>query len=112
MPPETLLLPNPVARYALASFLAFTPVFLANVIFANSLSDTEAADIAFASNLISIMVGGGMEYVSMLIGYRMLLLPVILCYALALLLRHRGAAPVTAALAPASGSATIGSAVS
>jgi hypothetical protein len=89
LPPETLLLGNPVARYLLASILAFAPVFLANIIFTNSFRDSEAADIAFASNLIGIMVGGGMEYLSMLIGYRLLLVFVIAFYALAFLFRHR-----------------------
>ncbi len=88
LPPEILLLNNPVARYLLASILAFVPVFLANIIFANSFRDTEAADIAFASNLLGIMVGGAMEYFSMLIGYRLLLIPVIVFYACALLLRR------------------------
>lgn len=92
LPPEALLLGNPVARYALASILAFTPVFLANIIFTNSFRDSETADIAFASNLLGIMVGGGMEYFSMLIGYRLLLVPVIVFYACALLLR-RGRKP-------------------
>jgi hypothetical protein len=36
------------------------------------------------------MVGGGLEYFSMLIGYRLLLIPVIVFYGLALLLRSRG----------------------
>src|SRR5215469_3505381 len=90
LPPESLLLGNPVARYLLASALAFAPVFLANIVFANSFRDSETADIAFASNLLGIMVGGGLEYLSLLIGYRMLLLLVIIFYALALLLRgHR-----------------------
>jgi hypothetical protein len=89
LPPETLLLGNLVARYLLASILAFAPVFLANIIFTNSFRDSEAADIAFASNLIGIMVGGGMEYLSMLIGYRLLLVFVIAFYALAFLFRHR-----------------------
>jgi len=62
-------------------------VFLANIIFTNSFRDSETADIAFASNLLGIMVGGGLEYFSMLIGYRLLLIPVIVFYALALLLR-------------------------
>jgi hypothetical protein len=62
---------------------------LANIIFTNSFRDTETADIAFASNLLGIMVGGGLEYLSMLYGYRLLLIPVILFYALALLLRRR-----------------------
>ncbi|MFL5626204.1 MAG: spermidine synthase, partial [Ktedonobacteraceae bacterium] len=89
LPPEALLLSNPVVRYILASALAFTPVFLANIIFTNSFRDSETADIAFASNLLGIMVGGGLEYFSMLIGYRLLLIPVIVFYALALLLRSR-----------------------
>ncbi len=96
LPPEILLLNNPVARYILASVLAFAPVFLANIIFANSFKDSEAADIAFASNLLGIMVGGTMEYFSMLIGYHLLLIPVIVFYACALLLkRYRSIGQVT-----------------
>jgi len=89
LPPEALLLSNPVIRYILASALAFAPVFLANIIFTNSFRDSETADIAFASNLLGIIVGAGLEYFSMLIGYRLLLIPVIVFYALALLLRGR-----------------------
>src|SRR6266487_1298874 len=89
LPPDALLLSNPILRYMLASVLAFTPVFLANIIFTNSFRDSETADIAFASNLLGIMVGGGMEYFSMLFGYRLLLIPVIIFYACALLLRLR-----------------------
>jgi hypothetical protein len=89
LPPEALLLNNPVIRYILASMLAFAPVFLANIIFTNSFRDSETADIAFASNLLGIMFGAGLEYFSMLTGYRLLLIPVIAFYALALLLRGR-----------------------
>ncbi len=89
LPPEALLLGNPIARYLLASVLAFTPVFLANIIFANSFRDSESADISFASNLLGIMVGGGLEYFSMLFGYHWLLVLVIIFYACALLLRRR-----------------------
>jgi len=89
LPPEALLLNNPVVRYILASMLAFGPVFLANIIFTNSFRDSETADIAFASNLLGIMFGAGLEYFSMLTGYRLLLIPVIAFYALALLLRGR-----------------------
>jgi len=94
LPPETLLLNNLLARYLVASVLAFAPVFLANIIFANSFRDSEAADVAFASNLLGIMVGGGLEYFSMLVGYRLLLVLVMVFYACALLLRHRRSADV------------------
>jgi len=83
------LLSIPIFIYVLASVLAFTPVFLANIIFTNAFRDTETADIAFASNLLGIMVGGALEYFSMVFGYRLLLIPVIIFYACALLLRLR-----------------------
>ena len=89
MQPEALLFDNAALRYIVASLLAFAPVFLANVIFSNSFRDSEAADVAFASNLLGIMVGGMLEYFSMLFGYHLLLLPVIVFYALALVFRGR-----------------------
>ena len=101
LPPEALLFSNPIVRYIVASALAFAPVFLANIIFTNSFRDSLTADIAFASNLLGIMVGGGMEYFSMLLGYRMLLVFVMVFYAAALLLKlRRGSAG--AETAPAS----------
>src|SRR6266700_2922791 len=89
LPPEALLLGNPILRYILASFLAFPAVFLATIILANSFRDSEAADISFASNLIGIMFGGSLEYFSMLFGYHWLLVLVIVFYGCAMLLRHR-----------------------
>lgn len=86
--PETLLLQNVFGRYLLASFLAFAPVFLANVIFSNSFRETKFADVAFASNLLGIMAGGMLEYLSMLFGYHMLLVLVIAFYAVAMALRR------------------------
>jgi hypothetical protein len=88
--PETLLFANVFARYLVASVLAFAPVFLANVIFSNSFRDTETADIAFASNLLGIMTGGMLEYLSMVFGYHALLWLVIVFYALAMVWRANG----------------------
>jgi hypothetical protein len=78
-------------RYALASLVAFLPVFLANLVFAGSFKGTgPTADVAFASNLIGIMLGGMLEYASLLTGYQNLLLIVIGFYVLsAVLLRRR-----------------------
>ena len=81
-------------RYAVASLVAFLPVFLANLVFAGSFKGTgPRADIAFASNLIGIMVGGALEYASLVLGYQNLLLIVIAFYLLsAVLLRRRAPA--------------------
>jgi hypothetical protein len=88
----------PALRYATASIVAFLPIFVANLVFAGSFKGTgPTADVAFASNLLGIMVGGMLEYASLLIGYRHLLLLVILFYALsAFLLRRREPAPAPA----------------
>ncbi|MEP6810616.1 MAG: spermidine synthase [Chthoniobacterales bacterium] len=88
--PETLLFGNALTRYAIASCLAFAPVFLANVIFSHSFRETELADIAFASNLFGIMAGGMLEYLSMLWGYHALLWLVIAFYVLAMVWRRTG----------------------
>jgi hypothetical protein len=83
--PESLLFGNVFARYLVASGLIFAPVFLANVIFSHAFRDTETADIAFASNLLGIMTGGMLEYLSMLCGYHALLWLVIAFYAVAMI---------------------------
>jgi hypothetical protein len=90
--PETLLFANVFARYAVASALIFTPVFLANVIFSHAFRDAETADLAFASNLLGIMTGGMLEYLSMLFGYHALLWLVIAFYAVAMVLRRQRSA--------------------
>lgn len=73
-------------RYAVASLVAFLPIFLANVVFAGSFRLTGgAADLAFASNLLGIVAGGMLEYTALLFGYRHLLLLAMGFYALAAL---------------------------
>lgn len=96
--PESMLLHNVFARYAFASFLVFAPVFLANVIFSNAFRETDAADVAFASNLLGIMVGGMLEYFSMLTGYHLLLVGVIGFYLLAMMMRGRRTGEASLAL--------------
>jgi len=84
--PESLLLDVPALRYLVASVLIFAPVFVANVVFTRSFRDSEAADIAFASNLLGIMAGGTLEYFALLWGYRSLLLLALALYLIAALL--------------------------
>lgn len=78
--PQSLLLDMPALRYVIAAALAFAPVFIANVVFARSFRDSEAADIAFASNLLGIMAGGTLEYFALLWGYQSLLLLALALY--------------------------------
>src|SRR5205823_536110 len=83
LPPDALLLEPAGLRYLVASVVAFAPVFLANLCFAYSFRDTRAADMALASNLLVAVVGGAIEYLSLITGYQALLLVVAALYAAA-----------------------------
>src|SRR5262249_55070451 len=99
LPLQSLLgIASPALRYTLASLLTFTPIFLANVVFSRSFRDTESADIAFASNLLGVMVGGMFEYLALATGYQSLLLVVIAFYVAAFMIWRR-MARATAAIA-------------
>ena len=89
LPPESLLVDPPWLRYLLAGIVAFAPVFLANLVFTYSFRDTRTADMAFASNLLGAMVGGALEYLALLTGYRALLLVVAGLYLVAWLFATR-----------------------
>jgi SAM-dependent methyltransferase len=89
LPPESLLLDPAWLRYLVAALVAFAPVFIANLVFTYSFRDTTTADMAFASNLLGAMVGGAMEYLALLTGYRALLLMVAVLYGLAWLFANR-----------------------
>lgn len=89
IPPETLLTLNAVARFAAAVSLAFAPVFLANLVFAARFRDVGSSTTAFGANLLGAMVGGVLEYSSLVIGYRSLLFVIAALYGLAFLLGQR-----------------------
>jgi hypothetical protein len=80
IPPELVLSLDVPARLAVAVLLAFAPVFLANLVFAQRFGQVSSSTIAFATNLLGAMVGGVLEYSSLLLGYRALLVVVALLY--------------------------------
>jgi SAM-dependent methyltransferase len=87
--PASLLIDPPWLRYVVAVVIAFAPVFLANLAFTFSFRDVARADMAFASNLLGAVVGGAIEYLALLTGYRALLLIAAGLYIGALLLATR-----------------------
>jgi SAM-dependent methyltransferase len=89
VPPHLLLDLAPPARFVVAGMLAFAPVFLANLVFAERFRDVEEPTIAFGANLLGAMVGGVLEYASLLVGYRALLVVASVAYALAFITGRR-----------------------
>jgi hypothetical protein len=93
LPPE-LLLALPVLPRALAAVaVSFLPVFVANLIFAKRFAETSDATSAFAANLLGAIVGGCLEYLSLVVGYQALLVLAALLYAGALGTTPRRTAP-------------------
>jgi hypothetical protein len=85
IPPSSLLSLSPLPRFFAAVVIAFAPIFLANMVFAQRFRDTEDTGTAFGANLLGAMVGGVLEYASLIVGYRWLLVFVALLYGLAFL---------------------------
>ncbi|MBA2625614.1 MAG: spermidine synthase [Acidimicrobiia bacterium] len=83
VPPQRLLGLSPVPRFLLAVALAFGPVLVANLIFAQRFREVGSSTVAFGANLLGAMVGGLLEYASLVVGYRSLLMVVALLYGLA-----------------------------
>lgn len=98
--PNAWILQLPVGpRGLLAIALAFAPVFFANLAFAKRFAETADSTTAFATNILGAMVGGCLEYLALMVGYRNLLVVAGLLYLAAFLLRPRvpaGSAPVSA----------------
>jgi hypothetical protein len=88
--PTSALLALPfAARFGAATALAFAPIFIANLVFAGRFRETETPTGAFGANLLGAMVGGGLEYLSLVTGYRALLVGAAALYGLAWFLGRR-----------------------
>ena len=76
-------------RLAAALVLAFAPIFLANMVFAQRFRNSSDSVTAFAANLVGAMVGGVLEYTSLILGYRNLMIVALVLYGLAFLFGRR-----------------------
>ncbi len=89
VPQEWLLNLSVPIRFVTATALAFAPIFLANVVFAQRFKTTASSTTAFGANLLGAMVGGVLEYASLAVGYRALLVAAAALYLLAYLTGRR-----------------------
>jgi SAM-dependent methyltransferase len=80
VPQSSLLDLNLPMRFVVGSVLAFSPIFIANVVFAQRFRDTANSTAAFGANLLGAMVGGILEYASLIVGYRALLIAAAVIY--------------------------------
>jgi hypothetical protein len=107
VPPGALLALAVLPRFLAAVTIAFLPIFLANMVFAQRFREVGDAAAGFGANLLGAMVGGVLEYASLVTGYRALLIVVAVLYGLAFLTGRRhlaGTAPEALAAQPTAGS--------
>jgi hypothetical protein len=97
--PDSLLSLDAVPRFGVAVALAFMPILLANLVFAERFRAVGSSTIAFGANLLGAMVGGVLEYSSLIVGYQDLLALVGLLYALAFFFRGRPQSQPAASIA-------------
>lgn len=85
--PEQLLGLSPVTRFVAATAITFAPIFFGNLIFAERFGSVSSSTTAFGINLLGAILGGVLEYSSVVIGYRGLIVVVAAAYSAAYLLR-------------------------
>ena len=105
--PPTLVQGRGLAPAVGYGLLQLSPVYCAGLVFARSFSRARFAGAALGANMLGSVLGGWVEYCSMIVGFRALLLVALAFYlaSLLLLLRDRDRAPsgaVSTAAAPGS----------
>jgi hypothetical protein len=78
-----------IAESLFYGILVFSPVFCAGLLFSSSFKESSSTSDDFGANLLGAMVGGVGEYLSLLAGYRFLLVLVAICYIVAVLTSRR-----------------------
>jgi len=95
VPAGWLLTLDVVPRALVAIVIGFLPIFAANIIFAKRFAATADAPLAFGTNLLGAIVGGCLEYLSLVFGYRALLVLAGALYVSAYLVMPRPQPPTT-----------------
>lgn len=83
VPISTLLSFAPFARFVIATGITFTPIFIANLIFAGRFDAAEVSTDALGANLIGAVLGGFLEYSALVIGYQHFALIILMIYSIA-----------------------------
>jgi len=89
LPLGALLGQNLWLRIVLGSLVVSLPLFFAGIIFSSSLKQAGSVELAFGSNLLGSVMGGLLEYASLVFGLRALMLLALAIYGGSFLARGR-----------------------
>jgi hypothetical protein len=76
-------------RTALACALVFAPVYFAGIAFGCAFRDSTQPDVDFGSNIAGVILGGLSEYLTLILGFKCLLLVALCYYLLSWFLRRK-----------------------
>ena len=82
VPLGTFLALPPAAKTVLSASLTFAPIVFAGMIFAASFRDRRRPDVALGSNIGGVILGGLLEFLSLVLGFNNLLFLALGLYAL------------------------------
>jgi len=97
VPLHSLLGLPDLIRFLAAVVLWFTPIFIANLVFAQRFRSVGESNVAFGANLLGAVVGGVIEYAALVTGYTALAILVAILYGAAFVFGRRHMRAPTAA---------------
>ncbi|MEO8077915.1 MAG: spermidine synthase [Acidobacteriota bacterium] len=86
-----------IAESLFYAALVFSPILCAGLLFGSAIAKSTSLTSDYGTNLLGAMVGGVGEYLSLITGYRALLLVIAICYIGAVAARPKAARPFTSA---------------
>jgi hypothetical protein len=89
LPVGSLTFESRVTESVVFAAIGFSPIFCAGLLFGSAIKHSTSLARDFGTNLLGAMVGGTAEYLSLVVGFRWLLVLVALCYIGALVARRR-----------------------
>jgi hypothetical protein len=90
VPVGTLPIESRVLESAVYALLIFSPILCAGLLFGSAIKRSSSLSRDYGTNLLGAMLGGVGEYLSLVTGFRMLLVVIALCYLGALVARANG----------------------
>ena len=95
VPIQPLLALEPAARLAVSVLLVGAPIFFASTCFALRFKERSDPGIAFGWNLLGAVTGGLVEFLSMIVGIKTMLLVALIAYLIVVVLRQRSVSAET-----------------
>ena len=86
-PVHSILSTSTIIKLLMSLLFVGTPIFFAAICFALLFRDSEATDLAYGWNVLGAVIGGLIEFFSMLIGLKALTLVALVSYVIAVVVR-------------------------